>query len=129
MSTGRIHLVVGDTRPQIYVQLMQPDTPLDALLDVSHATVFLKFKPWTDDAVLFQLIGEPLPGTLQADLQTADLTQYPVPGSGGRVRFSFIQGNLDLPAGRYRGEVEVNYGVNNFLTLFKRLQFQLREEF
>jgi hypothetical protein len=123
---SRIHLVSGDTRPQVYVQLRQPDD----LLDVSTATVRLKFKPWTDDVVLFQVDGELLPGTLQDDLVQADLTQYPVAGSGGRVRFSFVQGSLTLPAGRYLGEIEVDYGgVGNVFTLFNRLQFQLRDEF
>jgi hypothetical protein len=127
MSTGRIHLVVGDTRPQVYVQLFQPG--LGGLLDLSSATVLLKFKPMTDDAVLFQLPGEKLPGTLQANLIDADLTQYPVPGSGGRVRFGFITGNLNLPPGRYLGEIEVTYGPGNSITMFSRLQFELREDF
>jgi hypothetical protein len=126
---SRIHLVVGDTRPMVYIQLKQPGVPIDAPLDVSEAVVRLKFKPWGEDAVLFTLNGELLPGTLQADLQTPDLTQYPINGSGGRVRFGFIQGNLNLPPGRYLGEVEVTYGPGSVYTAFAPLEFQLREQF
>lgn len=122
---SRIHLVVGDSRPTIYVQLKQPS----GLLDVSTASVRLLFKPWTDDAVLFQLAGELLPGTLQADLLTPDLSQYPVPGSGGRVRFGFVEGNLNQLPGRYLGEIEVTYGPNNTFTPFTKLQFALRKDF
>lgn len=125
MSTGRIHLVVGDTRPVIYVQLRQPDD----LLDISLATVRLLFKPWDRDEVLFVLPGELLPGTLQADLIHADISQYPTPGSGGRVRFGFLQGNLNLSPGRYLGEIEVASGPGNAFTVFTRLQFVLREDF
>lgn len=122
---SRIHLVVNDTRPMIYVQLRSPD----ALLDVSGATVVLKFKPERDDTVLFQMPGELLAGTLQQDLIKADLSQYPTPGSGGRVRFAFVEGNLDLPPGRYVGEIEVTYGAGNVVTPNPKLQFLLREEF
>jgi hypothetical protein len=122
---SRIHLVVGDTRPVIYVQLKQPS----GLLDVSNASVRMLFKPWTDDAVLFQLQGVLLPGTLQADLMTPDTSQYPVPGSGGRVSFGFVAGNLNIPPGRYLGEIEVTFGPNNQFTPFTRLQFQLRDDY
>jgi hypothetical protein len=130
MSTQRIKLVVGDTRPQIHVQLKQPGVPLDVPLDVSTAqTVRLKFKLWGDDTVLFAMEGEKLPGTLQADLQTPDLTQYPVNGSGGRVMFPFLQGQLDIAPGRYRGEIEATFGPNNTFTAFAPLEFELREGF
>jgi hypothetical protein len=130
MSTQRIHLVVGDTRPQIYVQLKQPGAPLDIPLDVSTAqTVRLKFRAWGGDTVLFAMEGEKLPGTLQADLQTPDLSQYPVKGSGGRVMFPFLQGQLDIPAGRYRGEIEATFGPNNIFTAFAPVEFELRGGF
>jgi hypothetical protein len=126
---SRIHLVVGDTRPQVYVQLSQPDVPLDEPVDLSGATVFLKFRAWDEDVVLFQMTGELLPGTLQADLKGVDLTEYPTPGSGGRVRFSFLQGQLNLAPGRYRGEIEVNYGPGSAFTAFAPVDFELREAF
>ena len=126
---SRIHLVVGDTRPAVYVQLAQPGVPVDVPLDVSTGVVVMRFKPWDTDEVLFQLTGEKLPGTLQANMIEADLSQYPVAGSGGRVRFFFLDGSLDLPVGRYLGEIEVSYGVNNEFTAYSRLQFQLRKDF
>lgn len=122
---SRIHLVVGDTRPMIYVQLRQPDK----VLDVSGATVVLKFKPEKSDISLFDMPGELLAGDLQEDLIRADLSQYPTPGSGGRVRFAFVEGNLDLPPGRYVGEIEVTFGEGNVVTPSPKLQFLLREEF
>lgn len=125
MSTDPIHLVVGDTRPTIYIQLRQPDAPLD----ISAATVVMRFKPEDQDIVLFQLTGELLPGTLQQDLILADLSQFPIPGSGGRVRFGFIQGNLNLPPGRYVGEVEAAFGPGNTFSPYTRLRFLLREGF
>jgi hypothetical protein len=122
---NRIRLVVGDTRPQLYIQMKQPS----GLIDVSAALVRMRFRAEGDDTVLFQLLGEPLPGTLQADLQTPDLTQYPTPGSGGRVRFSFVPGTLDQLPGFYEGEIEVDYGTDNFFTAYSKLQFVLRKEF
>lgn len=122
---GRIPLVVGDDSPVIYIQLRHPDE----VLDISGADVTMRFKAENSDIVLFQLTGELLPGTLQADLIRADTSQYPTPGSGGRVKFGFIQGNLNLPPGRYLGEIEVNFGSGNFFTPFSKLRFLLREEF
>lgn len=122
---SRIHLVAGDDRPVIFVQLKQPS----GLLDVSGASVRLLFKPWNEDVVLFQLTGQLLPGTLQADLINADISQYPVPGSGGRVSFGFVEGNLNIDPGRYLGEVEVSFGPNNNFTPFTKLQFIVREDF
>jgi hypothetical protein len=124
---SRIHLVQGDTRPQVYVQLRQPGS--NDLLDVSMAEVRLKFKRWNNETVLFELIGVLLPGTLQANLVDADTSQYLTPGSGGRVRFDFITGNLDLPIGRYRGEIEVAYSPYHSVTPYPRLQFILREQY
>jgi hypothetical protein len=122
MATSPIHLVVGDVRPVIYVQLRQPDQPLD----VSTAQVLLNFMPADVDVILFQMVGELLAGDLQADLIKADLSQYPTPGSGGRVRFRFAPGNLNIAPGRYVGEIVVAYGPTNTFTPYTRLQFQLR---
>lgn len=122
---NRIHLVVGDSQPQVYIQLRQPD----AVLDVSNSQVLLKFKPYKTEIVLFQLEGELLPGTLQQDLINADLSQYPVAGSGGRVRFQFISGSLNIAPGAYQGEVEVVYSPGNTLTPYTKLEFVLREDF
>jgi len=123
---SRIHLVQGDTRPVIYLQLHQPQGPLD--ISTAQA-VMLRVTSIGSSLVLFELSGELLPGTLQADLVKADLSQYPTPGSGGRVRFSFDPGNLSLPAGRYLGEVEVIYGPDNRFSLFPRLDMRVREDF
>jgi hypothetical protein len=123
---SRIHLVQGDTRPIIYLQLHQPAGPLD----ISTAmAVLLRVRDIGQSLVLFELTGELLPGTLQADLVQADLSQYPTPGSGGRVRFMFQPGNLSLAAGRYLGEVEVVYGPDNSFSLFPRLDMRVREDF
>lgn len=123
MSTDPIHLVVGDSRPVIYTQLREPDAPLD----ISAATVTMTFKAEDDDFVYFFLTGELLPGTLQQDLTLADLSQFPVPGSGGRVRFRFVEGNLNLPPGRYVGEIAAQFGPGSVYTVFTRLRFLLRE--
>jgi hypothetical protein len=125
VGVKRIHLVKGDIRPEIYVQLRQPDT----LLDISKATVTLKIKPYKKDIVLLERPGELLPGTLQADLVSADLSQYPVPGSGGRVKFFFVEGNLEMPVGNYLGEIEVTFGIDNSFTAYTRLEFLIREDF
>jgi hypothetical protein len=122
---SRIHLVQGDTRPAIDVQLR---TPGGGLVDVSSAlAVFMRFKPYDLDLVLFEVTGEPLSGTLQANLIDADETQYFIPGSGGRVRFRFNEGNLAVPVGRYVGEVEAVFGPGNSLTPYPRLQFVVRK--
>ena len=122
---SRIHLVVGDTRPQVFVQLLQPQAPVDVQL----ATVHMKFRARRSATVLFQLTGELLAGTLQQDLITADLSQYPGPGSGGRVKFTFLEGALDLDPGYYEGEIEIDFGGNNTFTPYQKLQFLLRQDF
>lgn len=121
----RIHLVQGDTRPPIYVHLSTAAGPIN----VSSATVRLKFRARGDDNILFAVDGVKLTGTLQEDGITVDDSQYPVAGSGGRVRFDFPVGSLDVDPGHYEGEIEVDYGATNVFTPYTRLKFLVREDF
>lgn len=122
---SRIKLVQGDTRPPVYIQLTDPSGPLD----VSNAEVHMKFRSSLNEDVLQDIIGVQLPGTLESDGTTVDLGQYPAAGSGGRVRFDFPLGSLDVAAGDYVGEIEVQYSGGGIMTPFPKLQFRLRADF
>jgi hypothetical protein len=43
--------------------------------------------------------------------------------------FPFLQGQLDIPPGRYRGEIEATFGPNNIFTAFAPVEFELRGGF
>jgi hypothetical protein len=122
---SRLKFVVGDTRPPVVVQL----TDNGVVIDVSSATVVLKFREAGTTTLLLTITGELLPGTLEADGITPDLTQYPTPGSGGRVQFVFPPGALDLDPGYYEGEIEATFPAGIVHTVYHKIKFALREQF
>lgn len=123
---GRLRLTQGDTRPPLYIHLTKAD---GSVLDVSTAqAVYLKFRAAGSDTILTQITGVLLPGTLEADGVTVDETVYPTAGSGGRVRFDFPEGSLDVSPGFYEGEVEIVYSATLIQSPYDRLQFVLRED-
>lgn len=121
----RLKLVQNDTRPPVLVQLRTRHGPID----VSGATVVMRFRLEGDDTVIHEITGVKLPGTLQHDGFTPDLSLYPVAGAGGRVSFTFPYGGLDLDEGYYEGEIEVTFNDGGVQSPFMRLKFNLRQEF
>ncbi len=106
-----IKLVQGDNLPEITLTLTDRQTG-DALdLSASTTTIVVKLRAATGTTVL------------------STLSCYkPNGGSDGVVRFYFPATTLDIPAGNYQGEIEINYN-GQYLTVFDLLQFVLRAEF
>ena len=122
---SRLKLIVGDTRPLIYTQLKD----VLGVIDVSNATVVMKFRASDSQMLLQTITGTLLPGSVQEDGRTPDLSQYPVAGSGGRVQFGFPPGALDVAPGYYEGEIEITYADGNVQTIYHKLKFAVREQF
>ena len=79
--------------------------------------------------ILQSMVGELLAGTVEADGVTPDLSQYPVVGSGGRVKFTFPNGALNIESGYYEGEIEITYADGSIQTVYHKLKFSVRGEF
>lgn len=121
----RIKLVAGDTRPPLYVHLTDVLGPID----VSSATVRMKFREAGTVTILQSITGTLLAGTVEADGVTPDLSQYPVAGSGGRVKFTFPDGSLNIAPGYYEGEIEITFADLSIQTVYYKLKFNVRGEF
>lgn len=106
-----ILLVQGDTGPQIKVTLTREDSGLAE--DLTGATVSLHFKKKNTDTVLFTLTGQ----------STADEKV------DGVTFFLFANGQLNLDAGKYVGEVEVVFESGTRETVYEIIEFTLREDF
>jgi len=132
MAADKIKLVQGDTRPQVKCVITDENT--GEIVDLSGATVLLKFRAAGTTVVLFTLTGY-----LQAGIEDADgnVTQqlvgqdYATPGKGGRVAFQFGAGNLNVDPGSYEGEVEITFPAPNagVQTVYSPLKFQVRAQF
>lgn len=130
MSSNRIKLVQGDTRPQLKV-VITDDTTGD-IVDISGASVVLKFRAAGSSSTLFTLTGY-----LQSGLEDADGNvtlaavgeAYALAGSGGRVAFQFLSGQLNVAPGAYEGEVEVTFSDSSIQTVYLPLKFQIRAQF
>ncbi|CAB4130417.1 Domain of unknown function DUF2479 [uncultured Caudovirales phage] len=108
--TDTIKLVAGDNRPNIKLTLTKIDgTAVD--LSGGDTTVSIKFRS----------VGS------ESTLVTLSTTKV---GSGatGEVTFNFPGDTLDVPAGFYEGEIEVDFGSEK-QRVFDRLKFQVREAF
>lgn len=106
-----IYLVQGDTGPQIKVTLTRQDT--GSAEDITGATVKLHFRKKDRDAVLFSLTG----------------TNTEDEATDGIAIFIFQNGQLDLPAGDYQGEVEVVFNSGTRETVYEIIDFELRRDF
>jgi hypothetical protein len=106
-----ILLVQGDTGPQIKVTLTREDSGLAE--NLAGATVSLHFKKKNTDTVLFTLTGQNTP---DEELE-------------GIAFFVFANGQLNLDAGKYVGEVEVVFESGTRETVYEIIEFTLREDF
>lgn len=104
-------LVQGDTGPQIRAVITRDDT--GEVVDMSGATVRLRFRRKGTETVLFTLTAIDVGQNLQE----------------GVAVFGFTEGDLDLPAGNYEGELEITFADSNVETVYELLEFDLREEF
>lgn len=130
MASDRIKLVQGDTRPQIKAVISDETT--GGLVDISGSSVKLRFRAGGTTTTLFTLTGY-----LQAGIEDAagNVTQnlvgqtYALAGSGGRVAFQFLTGQLNIDPGYYEGEIEVTFSDTSIQTVYAPLKFQLRAQF
>lgn len=105
----KIKLVQGDTRPQIKVSLTEEDT--GNIIDLTGATVTLHFRAVGGTAPLFSRAGV-----------VTNAVQ-------GEAVFIWQNGDLNLDAGEYEGEVEVYWSASNARqTVYDLLKFRLRED-
>lgn len=110
MSSGVIKLVQGDQRPYIKLTLTNPDgTPVD----VSNAgtVVLVKFRAANTTTTLSTIT-----------------CLKPNGGSDGVVSFNFPGTTLNVPAGQYEGEVEINFS-GEYQTVYDVLNFVVRQQF
>jgi hypothetical protein len=106
--SNTIKLVQGDNLPYIRIALKNADeTPLD----VSSATVAVKFRAAGTTTTL---------STLNCSFVTD--------GTDGLVLFNFPGTTLNVDAGSYEGEIEINF-VGQIQTVYNLLKFTVREDF
>jgi hypothetical protein len=105
-----IKLVRNDTGPQLRFTLT--DSLTGNPINLAGATVTLHFKAINSDVLLFSRPAFVVP-----------------PGTSGVAVLEWQNGDLDLDAGEYVGEVEVVVNTGMRETIFNMLQFELREDF
>lgn len=123
----KIKLVQGDTRPQLILSLTDDSTGLP--IDVSTATVRLKFRAAGETTILATLSASPIAGVVQPDGSVNSLAPYDVAGKGGRCAVGWTADALNQPAGDYEGEVEITYADASIQTVYDLLKFKLRSQF
>ena len=106
-----IKLVQGDTLPNITLTLTDPNTGDPINLSDPEVSVEVHFRKSGSTTLL---------STIQCDKVTD--------GSDGQVRFNFSGGVLDVPAGQYEGEVQVNF-EGAIKTVYTVLKFIVRGQF
>lgn len=103
-----IKVVQGDQRPYVKMSLTNADgTPLS----VVSATVVVKFRAANTTTVL----------------ATIPCTKF-TDGSDGIVVFNFPGTTLNVTAGQYEGEVQIDFG-GEYQTVYDVLQFAVRQQF
>lgn len=127
MSTKKIALVRGDTRPQIGTTIKDVDTGVP--VNLVGCTAKLYFRAAGGSALQATLNGILLAGIEDEDGVISSAPPYDTPGSGGRVAFPWAVGDLDTDPGDYEGEIEVTFGDGTKQTVYEPLKFKLREQF
>lgn len=105
----KIKLVRGDTRPQIKATLTDETT--GAVINITAATVRLRFRAAGDTTVL------------------SNITGTVVDGINGVCVFSWPAGSLNVEPGDYEGEIEVTFADGTIQTVYDVLKFKLRDQF
>lgn len=103
--------VQGDTGPQIRVTLTNEDN--DEPVDLTSATVTLHFREAGADTVLF----------------SREFFINPDEATTGIAVLQWNEGDLEVEAGSYEGEIEVIRGNGVRETLYDKLKFKIREDF
>lgn len=122
----KIKLVAGDTRPQLVFSIT--DDVTGKPVDLSTATIALKFRKVGSTAIKATMVCGKLAGLLNAD-GTIDYTGiYAVPGVGGRAFMDWSTTALDTE-GEYEGEIETTFADGGVQTVFETLKFKVRSQY
>jgi len=124
---GKIKLVQGDTKPNVLVSLTDEET--GAPRDITDSTVRMAFKELGSSDIMFTLTAYHLAGRIDEDGLEDLSPPYDVPGPGGRCQFVWRPGDLDIPAGVYAGEIEIQDVEGGKHTVYDVLKFKVREDF
>lgn len=100
-----------DTGPQIQVTLERENT--GQLLDLTGATVTLHFRALGDENVMF----------------SRAMFVDPARAEFGEATLQWAEGDLDVDAGVYEGEIEVVSETGMRETMYDRLKFRVRDDF
>ena len=102
--------VQGDTGPQLKFTLTDDETGLAT--DLTSATVDLHFRAAGAETILF---------TRRLQIKS--------PATAGIAVLAWATGDLNQPAGTYRGELEIVRGSGIRETLYDVYKFKIREDF
>lgn len=107
----KIRLVQGDTKPNLVVTLT--DNISGAAINITGATVRLKFRPLGSETIRTTIVGSI------------------VDGANGIVVFQWISEPTSLTGnpGPYEGEIEITFDDGTVQTVYDLVKFQLRQEF
>jgi len=125
--TERIKLVQGDSRPQLVLSLN--DDQSGASINVSQATVRLRFRQSDSTEILATLVASKIPGKLLDDGTIDFAGAYATPGAGGRCVINWTPEALIQEPGNYEGEIEITFEDNTVQTVYDVVKFKLREQF
>jgi len=120
---SRIKLVQGDTRPDITIVLVDADTRAGIDVSGGGTSVKLKFRP-TDGETLQEITGIKLAGAVAEDGSIDETVT--TAGQGGRVRFVWPNGALNVDPGYYEAEITIDYADDTTQTVYDLLKFDVR---
>jgi hypothetical protein len=120
-----IYLVAGDTGPSVTVSISDES----GALDCTSATVTLRLRRDRSALTLLDVTGTLLTGLLQPDGTVDANPPYNVAGRGGRVRFDWPVGALNVTPGVYEAQVSVAFPASARQTVVERLLVVIDERF
>lgn len=123
----KIKLVQGDTRPQLVLSLTDDTT--GAAIDVSSATVRMRFRALGSTTILATLTASKIPGVILEDGTINFNAPYNVSGAGGRCVINWDSTALSQDAGDYEGEIEITFADTTVQTVYDTIKFKLRSQF
>jgi hypothetical protein len=105
-----VYFVQNDNGSQIEVTLTREDT--GSVIDMTGATVVLKFKKANTSTILSQISAE-----VDSDFNL------------GKAVFVFSSDDLDIAPGSYTGEIQVTFSNGNIETVYEEITIVVREDY
>ena len=106
-----IRLVKGNSKPDIIVTLTDDNTGSAIDLSAGTTTVTIKFRKQNTTTVLSTISTSKVGG-----------------GTTGQVQFDFSGGILNVDAGMYEGEVNIDFN-GSIQTVYDLVKFRVRDNF